>query len=167
MTREAFIRQITPLLTPLRRFLLGLCGGDRMRSEDLSQETLVKAYLAMDSYEARGGCQFSTWLFKIAYNLFLDDVRHFRYDCADMDEASGVAIPASEGADGGFRYEALYRALDRLESTQKAVILMFYINGCSVKEVALTLDLPEGTVKSHLSRGRQRLGQMLQDDNDR
>lgn len=162
MTKEAFIREITPLLMPLRRFLLGLCGGDRMRSEDLSQEALFKAYLAMDSYKAKSGCKFSTWLFKIAYNLFLDEQRRDRYAVADVDDA--LTVPSSEGADTSFRYEALYKALDQLESTQKAVVLMFYISGCSIKEVAQSLDLPEGTVKSHLSRSRQRLGQMLYDE---
>ena len=70
MTREQFIALVSEDQESLRRFLLALCEGDRMEAEDIAQEAMVKAYIAMERFVERA--KFATWLFKIAYNTFLD-----------------------------------------------------------------------------------------------
>ena len=69
MTREQFIEIINIEQERLRRFLLALCCGNRDEADDIAQNALLKAYLSISKYEG------TTWLYRIAYNLFIDTNR--------------------------------------------------------------------------------------------
>lgn len=73
MTRNQFVNQVNQEQAHLRRFLMALCCGDRTEADDIAQETLIKAYLRCEQYDERG--QFSAWLLKIAYHIFIDAKR--------------------------------------------------------------------------------------------
>jgi len=88
MTKEKFIAIISEEQESLRRFLLALCGGDRMEAEDIAQEAMIKAYIAIDRFVDRA--KFATWLFKIAYNTFLDHQRSGWNRCEELDEAAQI-----------------------------------------------------------------------------
>ena len=89
MTREQFIQTVKCEQRGLRRFLLTLCRGDRMTADDIAQETLVKAYLALDKYDERSKAK--VWLMKIAYNTFLNHRIHAtRYHYEDIEEADSL-----------------------------------------------------------------------------
>ena len=157
MTRERFIDLVRVEQEPLRRFLLALCNGDAALADDIAQDALVRAYVASGSF--LGLSRFSTWLFRIAYNCYIDHHRKARLDEAPVEAA--LAVPADESTDAAFRYQQLYQALERLPGKEKAAIALFYFEDRSIKEIASILDMPQGTVKYHLSLGRTHLKQYI------
>ncbi|MBQ1637860.1 MAG: RNA polymerase sigma factor [Bacteroidales bacterium] len=157
MTRERFIDLVRVEQEPLRRFLLALCNGDAALADDIAQDALVRAYVASGSF--LGLSKFSTWLFRIAYNCYIDHHRKARLDEAPVEAA--LAVPADESTDAAFRYQQLYQALERLSGKEKAAIALFYFEDRSIKEIASILDMPQGTVKYHLSLGRTHLKQYI------
>ena len=158
MTRERFISLVRAEQEPLRRFLLALCGGDDALSDDIAQEALVRAYVASDSF--LGLSKFSTWLFRIAYNCYIDHCRKVHPEETPIEAA--IAVPAEDASDAAFRYQQLYQALDRLPEKEKAAIALFYFEDRSIKEISSILGIPAGTVKYHLSLGRTHLRQYIQ-----
>lgn len=141
----------------LRRFLLSLCGGNQPLADDLAQETFIKAYLAIHTFSSKSTCK--TWLFKIAFNHFIDYKRRQPPLTADIDVAN--VLPSDYAADGGFEHENLYRAIARLSDHERAVTLLFYMEDKSVKEIAKIMDIKEGTVKMQLSRAREHIRNFL------
>ena len=73
MTEERFIDLVRIEQVPLRRFLLALCSGDSATADDIAQDSLVRAYVASGSF--KGLSSFRTWLFRIAYNCYIDHCR--------------------------------------------------------------------------------------------
>ena len=146
MTQERFISLVRTEQEPLRRFLLALCGGDAALADDIAQDALVRAYVASGSF--LGLSKFSTWLFRIAYNCYIDHCRKAKPEQTSVDDA--LEIPAAESSDSAFRYQQLYRAMDRLPEKEKAAISLFYFEDRSIKEIAAILGIPQGTVKYHL-----------------
>ena len=159
MTRERFIDLVRVEQEPLRRFLLALCSGDAALSDDIAQDALVRAYVASGSF--LGLSKFRTWLFRIAYNCYIDHCRRPHPEQTPVDSPAVLHLPASEETDAGFRYQALYQALDRISEKEKAVIVLFYFEDRSIKEIASILGMPSGTVKYHLHVGRTHLKQLL------
>ena len=160
MTRKQFIELIAAEQESLRRFLRGLCGGDGFRADDIAQEALLKAYLSYERFEGRS--RFSTWLFRIAYNCYIDNHRKARPEMVGTDAPAALNVRASEETDAAFRYQQLYQALDRLSEKEKAAIVLHYFEDRSIKEIASILQIPQGTVKYHLSTGRNHLKSLLQ-----
>lgn len=159
MTREQFIEYVSAEQEGLRRFLLVLCSGDKAKADDIAQNALVKAYVASGDFSPR--VKFSTWLFKIAYNCFIDSVRKKSLDVVcDASEVEDAVLDGS-ASDSAFEYENLYATIDALPPNEKATILLFYMEDRPVKEISAILGIPEGTVKSHLSRAREHLKQRL------
>ena len=158
MKREQFIAYVSSEQESLRRFLLALCGGDRMEAEDVAQEAMIKAYLASDHFEERH--KFSTWLFKIAYNTFLDHKRSARNRETDLEAA--VYLAGEQHADDVFVYQDLYEAIGTLPIKEKSAILLFYVSGYSVKEISNITSCSQFAVKQQLSRGRDKLRQSLE-----
>ena len=70
--KAQFIEMVSREQESLRRFLCVLCRGDAFRADDIAQEALLKAYLSFGKFEGRA--KFSTWLFRIAYNCFYDNI---------------------------------------------------------------------------------------------
>jgi len=157
MTRSEFIKHVESTQRPLRRFLVALCCGDTALADDIAQDSYVKAYLALDSF--RSDSSFSTWLYRIAYNVFLSHRRSLRPTVELGGEACSEAAP--DTADSGFRYQALYRALAALSDKERQAILLHYLEGYSVKEVAEMSDLSQDAVRQQLSRGRSHLKNFL------
>lgn len=139
----------------LRKFLLALCAGDAQRADDIAQDALVKAYIASDGYIPKA--RFSSWLYRIAYNCFIDSTRKRRLPTMDASSAQALSTPSEVRTDGSFRYQELYAAIEALPSGERAAILLFYMEDRPVKEISNILGVPQGTVRSHLSRGRENL----------
>ena len=159
MTRDEFIGLASAEQESLRRFLLSLCN-DAALADDIAQDALVNAYVASASF--RGAALFSTWLFRIAYNCFIDRMRGRRLQTAPLDTPAARAVPGPEAADGRFRHEDLHRAIGMLPDKERAALLLFYMEDKPVKEVADILEMPAGSVRAYLTRGRQHVKEYLE-----
>ena len=156
MTRDVFITHVEREQEALRGFLLALCCGKKDNADDLAQDALVKAYLSSAGYQDKG--KFRSWLFKIAYNTFLNHKASLR--CTEnIDEAR--ALISGTNADAEFEHQDLYLALRTLPPKERSSITLFYLNGYNIKEIATITDTSEDAVKKQLSRGRDKLKEKL------
>lgn len=156
MTREQFTSHVEGIQKAFRRFLVALCCGNSSLADDIAQEALIKAYLSCDSF--RDINKFNAWIWRIGYNTFISDRRAAKisvgYDSI-MDRA------AADSADSAFRYQALYAALNRIPDKERMAILLHYMEGYSVKEIADIIDASQDAVRQQLSRGRNHLRSVL------
>ena len=159
MTREQFIAQVEREQEALRGFLFALCCGNKSDADDLAQDALVKAYLSSAGYQEKG--RFRSWLFKIAYNTFLNHKASLR-TMENIDEARALA--SSNNADSSFEHQSLYLALSTLPPKERSAITLYYLNGYNIKEIAMITDTSEDAVKKQLSRGRDKLKKELTTD---
>ena len=160
MSPERFIDLVRAEQESLRRFLLALCGGNAFEADDIAQDALIRAYVASGSF--LGLSRFSTWLFRIAYNCYIDRCRKPRAETVPTDTPQALNVTSGEETDAGFKYQQLYQALDSLQEKEKAAIILHYFEDLSIKEIASILQIPSGTVKYHLSTGRTRLKSLRQ-----
>ena len=157
MTREAFIALVEREQEALRGFLLALCCGNKSAADDLAQDSLVKAYLSSVGYQEKG--RFRSWLFKIAYNTFLNH----KASCRTMDTLDEARkLISSQSAESSFEHQSLYLALRTLPPKERSSITLFYLNGYNIKEIATITDTSEDAVKKQLSRGRDKLKARLE-----
>lgn len=156
MTREQFISHVEATQKAFRRFLVALCCGDTALADDVAQESYIKAYLSCDSFSSPE--KFNAWIFKIGYNTFLNHRRGERLT-AEIDDAKEVT--AQECADSSFDYQDLYEALNRIPAKERTSVLLFYMQGYSIKEIAEIQETTQDAVKQHLSRGRTHLRGLL------
>lgn len=157
MEREQFIRLTTRNLEDLRRLLTALCCGDRQLADDLAQDSLLKAYVQIDSLKDEA--KFRPWLLRIAYTTFLNNRRAQRI--LDNYDSAHTVVSDSE-TDAAFRYQELYDALNRLGPTERTAVALFYLEGYSIKEVASIISTSPEAVKQHIYRGRQHLRNLLE-----
>ena len=153
MTREQFIQLVSDEQEALRGFLLALCCGRREDADDIAQDALVKAYLASVGYQDKG--RFRSWLFKIAHNTFLNHKAAHGAHFESIDEAR--MIVGTSDADACYAHQDLYLALATLPPKERSAIVLFYLDGYSIREIAGITDTSEDAVKKQLSRGRDKL----------
>ena len=131
---------------------------------------MLKAYLSFERFQGRS--RFSTWLFRIAYNCWYDHLKkaggkddwisvndsdwNVRKEVADVEDDS-------HSADTKYEQQQLYLAIGSLSRQEQAVVLLFYMEDKSVKEIEVITGMPSGTVRSHLSRARVHLRQYLEE----
>ncbi|MDE5970264.1 MAG: RNA polymerase sigma factor [Muribaculaceae bacterium] len=154
--RDAFGRLVVEYEGGLRRFLLNLTGNDAALTDDLSQDTFLKAYLSIRAF--KGISKFKTWLYRIAYNEFVDWKRRNREVSVDDEVVPEVHIESGTSSDAKIDLEYCMASLN---DTEKSIVLLFYIEDMPVKKVAEILGCPEGTVKSYLSRARAKMADVM------
>lgn len=125
------------------------------RAEEVTQDILLKVWEALPIYDGRAAL--STWLYTIARNRCLSAVRRESYRRTVPIEGCGEF----SGRETISQHAEMNQLLERLPRAQREVITLFYLEDQSVQEVAQMLDLPEGTVKSHLHRARRALANMM------
>lgn len=156
MTRERFISHVEATQKALRRFLVALCCGDTVLADDIAQESYIKAYLSCDSFSNIE--KFNAWIFKIGYNTFLN---HRRGERLTVGYEDAKEISAHDRADSSFAYQELYEALNKIPVKERMSVLLFYMQGYSIKEIAEIEEISPDAVKQHLSRGRKHLRGLL------
>ena len=154
----AFARLVRLYQSRLRAFLRRLTGADHARADDLAQQTFLKAHQTINSYAATGS--FAGWLFQIAYREFLDEERK-KTRRQRIDEAQSLALHEAVVPTADLRLD-MATALARLKPEERAAITLCLSEGMSHPEAAHVLDMPIGTVKSHIARGREKLKASLQ-----
>ncbi len=160
MTRERFIELVTTEQEPLRRFLLALCGGDRMVADDIAQDALIKAYFVHAGFEER--FKFRTWLFTIAYRTFLDYQKRPKVLHSLSNHPEALSYPDSANRpDDAFRYESLYRAINSLPEKERAATILYHLDGYTVTDIARITNSNPVAVRQRISRGLRRLKEIL------
>lgn len=170
--RELLKRYERPVFSLIYRMV-----RDRELAEDLTQETFIKALNALDSY--RPEYKFSSWIFKIANNAAIDQLRRRELDTLSLDGAPSAetaeAIEATSlqvGAKGESPLDeleakeigtAIEQAIGRLRPEYRSCILLRHVEGRAYEEIAEMLDLPLGTVKTYIHRARNELREYLSD----
>lgn len=149
---KAFDRLVVKYQSPIRRFFLNQTMGDSQLSDDLAQDTFLKAYTHITQFQ--GTANFSTWLYRIAYNTFYDYVR--RNKATEELDIPSVNKRNSESMNNNLRMD-IYQALAILSPSERTCITLQLMEGQSIEQIAKISGMAEGTVKSHLSRGKQKL----------
>jgi RNA polymerase sigma-70 factor (ECF subfamily) len=134
---------------------------DEAAAEDLAQETLVRVWRALASFDARS--RLSTWIYAIARNRCLTAIARRRttepLTDDQADETPGGVGPEAAADDGASRLRGF---VGELPERQRLALTLYYYEERSVAEVATVLGIPEATVKTHLARGRAQLLDRLQ-----
>ena len=150
--KSAFDQLVRKYQSPVRRFFLNQTLGNEQLSDDLAQETFIKAYLNITKF--RGLSSFSTWLMRIAYNVFYDDVRS-RKQTEDIDSTAVLRQSASAG-DSNLKMD-IYAALALLKPDERTCITLQLIDGYPIEQISKITGIPDNTVKSHLRRGKEKM----------
>lgn len=150
----------------LRRYARALTGS-REAADDLTQDTLERAWVKRSLWRAGTddpAGSLRAWLFAVMHNVFVNSLR--RVKAVESLEQAGDSMPelaaADASAETGAAVRDIRQALMRLPEEQREVILLVGLEQLSYAEAAFALDVPIGTVMSRLSRGRERLRQILE-----
>ena len=154
--KKAFDQLVRKYQSPVRRFFLNQTLGDEQLSDDLAQETFIKAYVNITKF--RGMASFSTWLMRIAYNVFYDEVRS-RKQTEDVDTSVSAARQTTT-ANESLKMD-IYAALALLKPDERTCITLQLIDGYPVDQIAKVTGIPGNTVKSHLHRGKEKMANYL------
>ena len=153
--RRAFDSLVRKYQGPVRRLLLTLTAGDETLSDDLAQETFIKAYTALDTYKNRSN--FGTWLYRIAYNVFYDYIRSRKETCL-IDEVSSEVdlIYSQEPTDSSITAD-INKAMRLLRPDERTCVTLHLMEDLTIDKIVEITGMPEGTVKSHIARGKEKL----------
>lgn len=157
--RDAFGKLVEAYQSDIRRFFLNLTG-DACLSDDLAQESFIKAYISIGSF--MGLARFKTWIYRIAYNEFYDWTRKRKEERLDDEESTADNEMAYDGNENDCSTRIdIANALQKLSPAEKSATVLFYMEDRPLKEIARIMEMPEGTVKSHLSRAKTKLAGLL------
>jgi RNA polymerase sigma-70 factor (ECF subfamily) len=141
--------------------------GRHEEAEDLTQDIFLKVFKSLETFDRRAN--FQTWLVSVSRNLCIDHYRSVRkereiveHDAEAIDLAPSTADTAQMSAlEQRDRVVLLRQALSALPQTLRTAVMMRDIQEMTYQEIADTLDLPEGTVKSRINRGRTELARQI------
>ena len=161
---EQFVRLHT-------RQVYALCyrfTGSGVEAQDLTQEVFLRVFRTLKSFRSSEG-SLGTWLARVTRNLLIDHYRRSRQERVTdsieerlplIEEASGPSRPDHALA-GREASEVLQRALQRLSPDLREAVILRDLEEMEYREIAQVLEIPEGTVKSRINRGRAELGRLL------
>ena len=155
--KRAFDTLVKKYQSPVRRFFLHQTLGDEELSDDLAQDTFIKAYTHLASFKNLSS--FSTWLFRIAYNVFYDYIRT-RKETSGLEDRETDALFQTEQKDVGQAMD-IYRGLSLLKEAERTCLTLHYMEDLSIDKISIVIGMPTGTIKSHLSRGKEKLANFL------
>lgn len=128
-------------------------------ADDATQMALIAIVRALPSFDGRS--KFSTWVYRIATNAALDEVRRIRRRAIPHDDQTFITLPVSDGSGRVDAQLDVSAALSRMPEEFRVVMVLRHIADLEYDEIAVILDIPVGTVRSRLSRGRAQLSEQL------
>lgn len=133
---------------------------DSEEARDVAQEAFFKAYRSLRTF--RPGAKFSTWIFSIAYHACCDRLnRRKRYSNEELPERADPGAGPEQQAIAGDEARRLRAAIAQLPEKYRSVITLYHLQGNQYDEIAQVLEIPIGTVKTHLFRAKEQLRRML------
>ena len=159
--KKAFDQLVRKYQSPVRRFFLNQTLGDEQLSDDLAQETFIKAYVNITKF--RGMSSFSTWLMRIAYNVFYDDCRSKKSEVSGerIDTVAGYSLTSHLSPHTSSLKMDIHQALAQLKPDERTCITLQLIDGYPIDQIAKITGITENTVKSHLRRGKEKMANYL------
>jgi RNA polymerase sigma-70 factor (ECF subfamily) len=154
---ETVASEMVALLPRLRRLAYALTHSAD-RADDLAQATLERAIRHVDQWQR--GTRLDSWLFAIARNLNLNNIRASRVrgeDRAPVDLDDHLSIDGERAAEARLTYASVAAFVSQLPEEQRSVLVLNCVEGLSYKEISDSLGLPIGTVTSRLARARTAL----------
>jgi RNA polymerase sigma-70 factor (ECF subfamily) len=154
------------------RRIYNLCyrfTASREEAQDLTQEVFLRVFRTLKSYDAGQGA-LGVWMHRVARNLLIDHYRATRHERASvsledelprLEEKPSRALPPDRGVALGELSAAIQQALARLSPELREAVILRDLQGLEYREIAQVLEVPEGTVKSRINRGRAELGRIL------
>jgi RNA polymerase sigma-70 factor (ECF subfamily) len=155
--RQSFGELVRRHQSPVRRFLRQLTRGNEALADDLAQDAFVQAHRAIGALRNEAG--FQTWLFGIAHNLWRNARRRQRDQVTLEDAEASLTVPDSTGHSD--LKNDLESALSRLSDDERIALHLGFAQGLSQSQIAEALSWPLGTVKTHQTRGREKLKTLL------
>ena len=155
---DQYIRQYGKRLYGL---CLSLCANS-FEADDLYQDTWLRVMKNISQYDSNR--DFEPWLTKICVNTYRNALRRIarspllNFKTNEEKDAMLCAVPAAENPD----YSSLYEAIERLPEKYRLVVILFYFEDMDVAATAGAMGIPEGTVKSRLSKARKLLKEVLE-----
>lgn len=159
---DQYIRQYGKRLYGL---CLSLCAN-QFEADDLYQDTWLRVMKNISQYDSNR--DFEPWLTKICVNTYRNALRRIarspllNFKTNEEKDAMLCAVPAAENPD----YSSLYEAIERLPEKYRLVVILFYFEDMDVAATADAMGIPEGTVKSRLSKARKLLKEVLEHEKD-
>jgi len=142
----------------LRGFLLRLTKGNSALADDLAQETFIEGYRKIRQFNSEN---FFGWLCAIAWSRFLMEARKRKLE--PLDDQPEMADDAPEPENASLVRHDLETAMAQLHPMQRAALTLCFALGLSNEDDAQALNIPLGTLKSHVNRGRAKLALLLGD----
>jgi RNA polymerase sigma-70 factor, ECF subfamily len=142
----------------LRAFAISLCGNVD-RADDLVQETLLRAWANIHSFEP--GTNMSAWLFTILRNLFRSEYRKRRREVPDGDGTYADTLKTQPEQSSRVEFEEFRVALNKLPTDQREALVLVGASGFSYEEAAEICGCAVGTIKSRVNRARTRLAELM------
>ncbi|UAA37411.1 sigma-70 family RNA polymerase sigma factor [Paraneptunicella aestuarii] len=156
---DAFNQLVTRYQSQVRQFLRRLTAGDHALADDLAQETFMKMFSSLNSF--RGDSKLSTWLHKIAYHCFLrSQEKDAKYELIDDSNLHSPA-PFITHETNDIMLEQL---MAKLSIDERTMLTLAYAAGMSHSEIATVTGSAIGTIKSHITRGKAKLTQILNNE---
>lgn len=159
-----FSQQLVEMLPRLRRFARALTRSDA-DADDLTQATVERALAHEASWKT--GTRLDSWLFRIAQNLWRDELRAYRRRAEPLQEESLAGEDGRVSFHRQLEARDVSRAFDALPEEQRVVLVLVALEGMRYQEAADTLGLPVGTIMSRLARARGRLAVAMSQDGTR
>ena len=149
---------LIPAIPSLRAFAVSICGNPD-RADDLVQETLVKAWSSLDSFEE--GTNLTAWLFTILRNIYYSEFRKRRRETSDSDGEYAAGLIAPDSQESHMEFQDFRAALQKLPLDQREALILVAASGMSYEEAAEICDCAPGTMKSRVNRARNRLAELM------
>jgi RNA polymerase sigma factor (sigma-70 family) len=157
--RSAFSELVRRHQSNVRQLLRKLSAGNTAVADDCAQETFIKAYRSIRSFQ--GGASFGTWLYRIAYNSYLSHLRATKNERSHeaFEEESGIPVSAHD--ERVLAQIDVERAMVDCTERERAALALNYGKDLPHEEIAGILQIPLGTVKTLLLRGKEKIRQRL------
>ena len=156
--RHAFSTLVRRYQSTVRGLLRRLTNGNEALADDLAQETFIRSYKSLNTFH--GSAKFSTWLHRIAYNIFISYTRSLKIT-VDFDEYAETKIEHHDTTQSINLEHDLQQAMQQLSEAERTSIHLCYQCGFSHSEAAEILQQPLGTVKTNVARGKEKLREQL------
>lgn len=160
--QRAFTELVNRHQSNLRYSMRQLTNWNEDLADDLAQETFIQAFKELHRF--RKEAKFSSWLYRIGYNVFLQHVRKRQLDTQSIDDDPYIAnqiADAPQGEDDSPLHQKVAKLLAKLEPERRSVLHLFLHRQNTQQEISDIMGIPLGTVKTHINRGRTTLQQSL------